>query len=80
MGANQIILNIQEDHTFTMYDQSEPINKGTYESCGRNEFLFKGEKFPFKLIANSFAYDDVRKKIGNNQITYTLISEESTIF
>ena len=78
--VNQVVLNIEDDHTFNLYNDSKRINQGTYELVGNNEFLFKGEVFEFKLIANSYEYNDVRKKIGKDQTTYTLVSEEETIF
>ena len=78
--VNQIVLNIEDEHSFNLYNDSKLINQGTYELVGKNEFLFKGEAFEFKLIANAYEYNDVRKKIGKDQTTYVLVSEEETIF
>ena len=78
--VNQIILNIEDEHSFNLYNDSKLINQGTYKLVGNNEFVFKGESFEFKLIANSYEYNDVRKKIGKDQTTYVLVSEEETIF
>lgn len=78
--VNQVVLNVQDEHTFNLYKDSKRINQGTYELTGKNEFSFKGESFDFKLISNAFEYNDVRKKIGKDQTTYTLVSQEETIF
>ena len=78
--VNQVVLNIEDENSFNLYNDSKLINQGTYELVGKNEFLFKGEAFEFKLIANAYEYNDVRKKIGKDQTTYTLVSEEETIF
>lgn len=78
--VNQIVMNIQDEHTFNLYNDSKLINQGTYEWIGKNEFSFKGDSFDFQLIANAYEYNDVRKKIGNDQTIYTLVSQEETIF
>ena len=78
--VNQVVLNIEDEHSFNLYNDSKLINQGTYELVGKNEFLFKGESFEFKLITNAYEYNDVRKKIGKDQTTYVLVSEEETIF
>ena len=78
--VNQVVLNVKDDHSFNLYNDSKCINQGTYELVGKNEFLFKGEAFEFKLIANAYEYNDVRKKMVKDQTTYVLVSEEETIF
>ena len=78
--VNQIVLNIQDEHSFNLYNDSKLINEGTYETIGKNEFAFKGKSFDFRLIANAYEYNDVRKKIGKDQTTYIMVSEDETIF
>ena len=78
--VNQVVLNIEDEHSFNLYNDSKLINQGTYKLVGNNEFVFEGESFEFKLIANAYEYNDVRKKIGKDQTTYVLVSEEETIF